>query len=156
MDIGLATLGISSNLSSVGWLFDQVVEESREDLEARWAAEDAEEDSMQLATIEYKEESFAERGPAVERLADEFFFSRKSLAEVGASDEAMTALQTLGTTLTHSRPCSVYGYLITTHMFPFMYRLLHPGFDRPSKIQKIIFPEVSGDVAVPFLGIFCY
>jgi len=76
--------------------FGQTSDEAEKDIESRWAAEDVEEAAMGLTSIEYKEESFAEGGAPVERLSDEFFFSRKSLADVGATDEAMEAFRALG------------------------------------------------------------
>ncbi len=91
------------------WNNRRMEEENDEDKEAYYeeGQEREEEEEPYLDPIDYYEESFAADGPAsadtAARLADDFFFSRKAFDEVGASEEARNALQSLGI----SRPSKI-------------------------------------------------
>lgn len=74
-----------------------MLSEEEEEERQRWEYYE----SLELEPIEYYEETFGE--PVVERLSDQFFFSKKAFAEIGATEEAITAVENMGTwTLSHS------------------------------------------------------
>lgn len=85
---------------------EEELTEEEEEERRRWEYYE----SLELEPIEYREETFGDgQGgmQAGERLADQFFFSKKAFGEIGASKEALQAIESIGASdLPHADPRS--------------------------------------------------